>query len=84
MHTDENSQEDQFRKRLAKWLGISFDDLEEYAEEVEPNNGNIDRSKFGYYLQFSDSTPPEVTNKLKRLDSNNILYFNLEEIDARF
>jgi len=82
--TNPDSKQDQFRKKLARWLGLSHDELEEFAEDVEPNNGDSDREKFGYYLQFSEATPPEITEKIKRLNSNNIVYFNLEELDVLY
>jgi len=81
-HTD--NQLDVFRKKLAKWLGLTYDELEEFAEDVEPNHGGNGNGKYGYYLQFSDATPPEIVQKIKRLDNNYTLYFNLEELDARF
>jgi hypothetical protein len=79
-----DSQQEQFRKKIAKWLNISYAELEEYAEDVEPNNGIKGKEKFGYYIQFSDATPAEITDKIKRLDSNYCLFFNLEELDARY
>jgi hypothetical protein len=79
-----DNEEDYFRKKLARWLGISYDELEEYAEDVECNNGDVDRTKYGYYLQFSDATPPEITDKIKRLDDNYTIYFNLEELDVPY
>lgn len=79
-HND-GEEADRFRKKLAKLLGLTFDELEEFAEDVEPNNGDTDREKFAYYLRFSDATPQEIKDKIKRMDLNNIVYFNLEEID---
>jgi hypothetical protein len=79
-----DNKQDYFRKKLARWLGISYDELEEYAEDVECNHYDIDQARFGYYLQFSFATPIEITNKIKRLDTNNIIYFNLEELDAHY
>ena len=76
------SQQEYFRRKVARWLGISYDDLEEYAEDVECNKGDFDREKFGYYLQFSDATPKAIIGKIKRLDNNYTLYFNLEELDV--
>ena len=77
-----NNQHNQFRKKIAKWLNLSFDDLEEYAEDVEINNGINGKEAYAYFIQFSDATPPEITNKIKRLDNNNTLFFNLEELDV--
>lgn len=76
-----DNEKDRFRKKMAKLLGLTFDELEEFAEEVEPNNGDTYRGKFAYCLQFSDATPQEIKDKIKRLDLNNTVYFNLEEID---
>ena len=81
-HNENNNQQDFFRKKLARWLGISYDDLEEYAEEVECNNGHVNYEKFGYYLRFSDAIPDEISRNIKRLDNNYLVYFNLEELDA--
>lgn len=87
MFSDDNNtgdEQDRFRRKLAKWLTITYDELEEYAEDVEPNNGDSNREKYGYFIQFSDATPPEITDKLERLDHNNMVYFNLEDLDTPY
>lgn len=73
--------EDLFRARLAAWLGITADELEEYAEDVEENNGDYGNAQYAYTLQFSKDTPPEVLDKLRRISRRNIVYFNLEELE---
>lgn len=77
-------QQEKFRKKLAKWLGVSYDELEEYGEDVEVNNEGVGKGKYGYYIQFSDATSEEILHKIKRINSNNTVYFNLEELDALY
>ncbi len=74
------SQQDQFRRKLAAFLGITFEELEEYAEEVEENNGDYGNQKYTYTLQFSKETPEEVLARLTRISRRRIVYFNLEEL----
>ena len=74
------SKEDQFRRKLATWLGISFEELEEYAEDIEENNGDFGNLKYAYTLQFSKDTPDEILDKLIRISKRKVVYFNLEEL----
>jgi hypothetical protein len=74
------SQEDLFRKKLAAWLGISFEELEEYGEDAEENNGDYGNVNYAFTLQFSKDTPQEILDKMQRISKRNIVYFNLEEL----
>jgi len=74
------SKEDQFRKKLASWMGISFEELEEYGEDVTENNGDYGNVKYAYTLQFSKETPQEILDKIIRISQRKIVYFNLEEL----
>ncbi len=80
MNAKENS-EDRFRNRLAAWLGITFDELEEYGEDVEENDGDFGNLKYAYTLAFSKDTPQDVLDKMSRISRRKIVYFNLEELD---
>ena len=80
----QGDEQEKFRRKLAKWLGITYDELEEFGEEVEPNNGEPGKAKFAYFLQFSNSTDQEILDKIKRVDNNNAVYFNLEELDQLY
>ena len=75
-----SNQEDQFRRKLANWLGITFEELEEYGEDIEENPGpsNLD---YAYILPFVKETPDEILDKLIRISRKKIVYFNLEELD---
>lgn len=75
------SPEDFFRQKLAAWLGITFDELEEWAEEVEENNGDYGNQKYAYTLAFSKDTPPGILDRLRRISQRGIVYFNLEELE---
>ena len=72
---------DKFRNKLAKWLGVSYDELEEYGEDVEANDGSNGKLRYGYFIQFSNVTPTEILKKVSRIDKNRNVYFNLEELD---
>ena len=74
------SKEDIFRRKLAGWLGITFEELEEYGEDVEENNGDYGNVNYAYTLQFSKDTPDEVLEKMIRISKRKIVYFNLEEL----
>lgn len=72
---------DRFRNKLAKWLSVSYDELEEYGEDVEANDGSNGKLRYGYFIQFSNATPIEILRKVNRIDKNRTVYFNLEELD---
>ena len=74
------SKADQFRKKLAAWLGISFEELEEWGEEVQENDGEYGQRKYAFSLSFSKDTPEEILQKMPRVDSRQTVYFNLEEL----
>jgi hypothetical protein len=75
------SAEDQFRAKLAAWLGITFDELEEYGEDVEANELDEDNDDYAYKIQFSESTTQDILDKMSRIDEDRTVYFNLEELD---
>ena len=73
--------EDKFRVKLAAWLGITFDELEEYGEDVEANHEEKGSGDYGYFIQFSESTSKEILDKIDRIDIKRTVYFDLEELD---
>ncbi|WP_221392483.1 hypothetical protein [Dyadobacter sp. NIV53] len=74
------NEQDQFREKLALWLGITYDELEEYGEDVVANDGEHGKDEYVYMIQFSDSTPYEILDKIDRIDRRRTVYFNLEEL----
>ena len=74
--------EDKFRVKLAAWLGITFDELEEYGEDVEANHEEKGSGDYGYFIQFSESTSQEILDKIDRIDRKRTVYFDLEELDG--
>ena len=74
------NEEDKFREKLASWLGVTFDELEEYGEDVTANDGENGKHEYAYLIQFSDSTPFEILDKVDRINRKRIVYFNLEEL----
>lgn len=76
------NEQDRFRKKLADWLGLTYEELEEYGEDVEANNEDKGEGDYSYFIQFSDSTSPEILDKITRIDHTNTVYFDLEELDA--
>jgi hypothetical protein len=75
------SEQERFRKKLAEWLGISYEDLEEYGEDVEAIENDNELEDYEYCIQFSSLTPQAILNKIHRIDDVNMVYFNLEELD---
>jgi hypothetical protein len=75
------SREDLFRRKVAAWLGISFEELEEYGEDIAENNGDYGNRAYAFVLPFSPDTPPEILDKIRRISKRGIVYFNLEELD---
>jgi len=73
--------EDKFREKLAEWLGITYDELEEYGEDVEANHEGKGRGDYAYFIQFSESTPQEILDKIERIDRKKVVYFDLEEMN---
>jgi len=76
----EKNHQDQFREKLAAWLGITYDELEEYGEDVEAIDNYSEVEDYDYFIQFSEVTPRETLIKMPRVEQNNIVYFNLEEL----
>ncbi|TDE10515.1 hypothetical protein [Dyadobacter psychrotolerans] len=75
------NQQDQFREKLAAWLGITYDELEEYGEDVEALDNYSEVEDYDYFIQFSEVTPSEILTKMDRIGEDNIVYFNLEELE---
>ena len=75
------NQQDQFREKLAAWLGITYDELEEYGEDVEALDNYSEVEDYDDFIQFSEVTPSEILIKMDRIGADNIIYFNLEELD---
>jgi len=75
------NEQDYFREKLAVWLGITFDELEEYGEDVEPVENDNEIEDYDYQIQFSEVTPREILSKMERIDEDGVVYFNLEELD---
>ena len=73
--------QDQFREKLAAWLGITYDELEEYGEDVEAIDNYSEVEDYDYFIQFSEVTPREILIKMPRVEQDNIVYFNLEELE---
>jgi len=77
----EKNHQDQFREKLAAWLGITYDELEEYGEDVEAIDNYSEVEDYDYFIQFSEVTPREILIKMPRVEQDNIVYFNLEELE---
>ena len=75
------NEEDTFREKLALWLGVTYNELEEYGEDVIANDGENGNDEYAYLIQFSDSTPFEILDKVDRINRKRIVYFNLEELN---
>ncbi len=77
----QNDPEDEFRKKLAKWLGITHEELEEYGEDVEAIDNYSDVEDYDFFIQFSEKTPGTILDKMSRMEAGYVVYFNLEELD---
>jgi hypothetical protein len=73
--------EEQFREKLAAWLGITYEELEEYGEDVEAIDNYSEVEDYDYFIQFSEMTPPNILARISRIDADLVVYFNLEELD---
>lgn len=78
---NQKDEQDQFREKLAGWLGITYDELEEYGEDVEAIDNYSEVEDYDYFIQFSELTPDDILAKMSRIGEDNIVYFNLEELD---
>ena len=65
---EEKNQEDADRK-LAKILGISYEEIIELEYEIHENESE-DGLVYGQYVQFSKDVAPEILMKIKGLDQN--------------
>lgn len=63
MDMDENKH----NSKLALILGISLHELEELDYEIVPDTGNDDMV-YGYRVEFSDSSPKSILNKITNLE----------------
>lgn len=75
------TKQEAFREKLANWLSISYEELEEFGEEVEPNLNKTKVNKWEYFILFSKDTPASVKKRINRLTGSNKVYFNLEELE---
>ncbi|WP_149240360.1 hypothetical protein [Dyadobacter sp. 32] len=73
--------QNEFRKKLANWLGITHEELEEYGEDVETIDNYSEVEDYDFFIQFSEKTPAAILNKMSRIEAGNVVYFNLEELD---
>ncbi len=80
-------QEDERNEKLARLLGITYDELQQTVWELDDNTSD-DGLINGLLVKFDENnSPPEILKKIKRLDENNTVWFdpgaleNYQELD---
>ncbi len=68
--------------RLASILGISQDELDQLDYEIETDTGNDD-AVYGYRVEFADSSPQNILNKIERLEDGCRVNLGLWELDEQ-
>lgn len=68
---EEKNQEDADRK-LAKILGISYEEITELDYEIHENESE-DGLVYGQYVEFNKDVAPEILKKIKGIDQNFIV-----------
>lgn len=71
-------EEENFARRLARVLGLTYDDLSLLEYDFYPNES---RGGFisGHLIIFSDSSPKKILRKIKGIDDNNTVYLSPNE-----
>ncbi|MFZ4799712.1 MAG: hypothetical protein ACOYMA_19620 [Bacteroidia bacterium] len=73
-------QREEFEKKLAGILGISYDELSEIDFEIE-NNESKDGLLYNYIIEFSDNSNPEILDKIKGLEDRKRVWLQPWELD---
>ena len=74
-------QEDERNEKLATFLGITYDELQETNWELNENTSD-DGLVYGLIIKFDeDNSAPEILKKIKRLDENNTVSFDPNELE---
>jgi hypothetical protein len=76
-------QEQEYDRRIAKILDISYDELMELEWEIETDQ-NKDDLIFNYRIEFSEDSPKEILSKINRLDDGCRVYLQPWELDDEF
>ena len=66
-------------EKLAAFLGITYDELNETQWHQEPNESD-DGFVFGYFVKFEKTSPNHILKKIKGLDANNQVYYSIDDI----
>ncbi|MAS92393.1 MAG: hypothetical protein CMO55_04285 [Verrucomicrobiales bacterium] len=67
---EENQQED-WDRRLAEELGITYDEICELSYDVDTNESS-DGLVYNLVIRFSNGNPPEILKKISGLENNCI------------
>lgn len=73
-------QEQQEDKRLAKKLGITYDELLLLDHTIEPTQSD-DGLIFGYIISFDHDAPKDILDKIKGLGNNNEVWLSTYDFD---
>ena len=69
----EEKQEEDFNKKLAKQIGLEYEELMELDYEIHQEESE-DGLVYNQYIAFNKDVAPEVLKKIKGLDQNYWLY----------
>ena len=73
-------QQEQDDRRLAKKLGITYDELLELDHEIDTEESN-DGLVYNYILKFGDEAPKEILDKVIGIDEQNQVWLAPWELD---
>jgi len=73
--------QEKFDNALARYLGITRDELEELNYELDDETSNDDMH-IGYILEFGDDAPQEILDKVKLKHPSTPIYIGLHDIDT--
>jgi len=71
----EDLYEEQSDKHIADLLGISVDDYNQLEHDGIQDETSEDGLVYRHYIEFKDSSPKDIMNKIGGLDANNTFYF---------
>ncbi|MHC1689966.1 MAG: hypothetical protein AB9833_03950 [Bacteroidales bacterium] len=76
---DENIEENR-DKKLAKVLGISFDDLSQTDFDIDTDKSD-DGLVYNLLIKFRDSSPVIILKKINGIDENRTVYLKPNALD---
>ncbi len=73
-------QQENFDKHLARYLGITYNELSELDYEMDTEESN-DGLVYNYIIKFRKDAPKEILAKIQGIENNNQVWVSAAEVD---